>query len=413
VRRRPMMAALSGHSTTGQESLQSTKTVVPPTCGDVAHRKLTELDALRGLAAIIVFSGHFCEGLVPAVTASINGTLLFVALNGPAAVIVFFVLSGFVLTLRPLHARRWIPLVVLALKRWPRLAGPVAMAGLLYSVAAMIGAFPRPEILATVPLPHAPAYLFWGQAQHNEQLGKVLHEAMLGTFLSESAQHNGVLWTMHWEFLGSFLAVGLAAIVMLKLPIALRAAIFATLWAAAATFSPWLVAFPLGVIGAVLHGTFGTRIRITNWLATGMLLCGAMLLSWDIRVQAGIWAWTGVLTTSSRFLLWVAAESVAAGLCMAVALYNPAARRWLSSPLGSLSGRVSFSFYLVHLLVLCSFSSWLYIWVVPMGPGVWAGMGLFCASIAASFVLAILLMIFDQWWIRVLGRTIRPITLPS
>jgi peptidoglycan/LPS O-acetylase OafA/YrhL len=371
--------------------------------------KLTELDALRGIAAFVVFSGHFCEGLVPSVTASVNGTPAFTALNGPAAVIVFFVLSGFVLTLRPMQARRWGRFIVLALKRWPRLAGPVVVAGLIYSLAAVIGAFPRPELLAGMTPPHAPPYLFWGQAQHNENVGEVLWEALAGTFLSESARHNGVLWTMHWEFLGSFLAFGAAGIVLLKLPMAIRTAVFAALWTAAAVFSPWLIAFPAGVLFAALHGTYGTRIRIGNWPAVGMVLCALALLSWDIRVQAGIWAWTGSVAFPLRFPLWMSAETVAACLCMAAALYNPASRRRLASPLGHFAGRISFSFYLLHLLVLCSFSSWLYILILPANPGAWANIGLFVVSVAASLVLAMPLMVFDQWWISVLNHVARAV----
>jgi peptidoglycan/LPS O-acetylase OafA/YrhL len=375
---------------------------------DTGHDKLKELDALRGIGAVMVFSGHFCEGLVPAVTTSLNGTLLFTALNGPAAVIVFFVLSGFVLTLRPLQARRWSPFAVLALKRWPRLAGPVAVAGLAYSLAAVIGAFPRPAFLAPMLPPHAPAYLFWGQAQHNENVGDVLQEALVGTFLHESARHNGVLWTMHWEFLGSFLAAGVAVIALLRLPLLIRTALFTALWAAAATFSPWLIAFPAGVLCAILHGAYGTRIRIANWLAVGMLLSAFALLSWDIRAQAGIWTWTGSFAFSLRFQMWIVTETVAACLCIAVALYNPTSQRWLASPPGRFAGKISFSFYLVHLLVLCSFSSWLYILILPAGA--WTGVGLFVVSIAASLILATPLMLFDQWWIRMLNRAVaRPI----
>jgi peptidoglycan/LPS O-acetylase OafA/YrhL len=371
--------------------------------------KLTELDAVRGIAAFVVFFGHFCEGLVPAVTAAVNGTLAFTAMNGPAAVIVFFVLSGFVLTLRPLRARRWRPFVVLALKRWPRLAGPVVVAGLLYSLAAVIGAFPRPESLVGMIPPHSPPYLFWGQAQHSENLGDVLSEALAGTFLSGSARHNGVLWTMHWEFLGSFLAFSSAGIVLLRLPVVIRVGLFATLWAAAAAVSPWLIAFPAGVLFAALHGTYAMRIRIANWLAVAMVLCAFALLSWDIRVQSGIWAWTGGLAFSVRFSVWICAETVAACLCMAVALYNPASRRRLASPLGRFVGGISFSFYLVHLLVLCSFSSWVTILILSANPGVAADIGLFVVSVAASLVLATPLMIFDQWWISVLNRAARAV----
>jgi len=87
-----------------------------------------------------------------------------------------------------------------------------------------------------------------------------------------------------------------------------------------------LIAFPAGVLFAALHGAHGTRIRIGNWPAVGMVLCALALLSWDIRVQAGIWAWTGGLEFPLRFPLWISAETFAACLCMAVALYNPASK---------------------------------------------------------------------------------------
>ncbi len=372
------------------------------------HDKLTELDALRGIAAVIVFNGHFCEGLLPAVTIALNGTPLFTTLNGPAAVIVFFGLSGFVLTLRPLRARRFRPFAVLALKRWPRLAGPVVVAGLAYSLAALAGAFPRPELLAATP-PNAPAYLFWGQAQHNENVGDVLREALAGTFLHESAQHNGVLWTMHWEFLGSFLAFGVAAITLLRLPLPFRAALFTAAWAAAASISPWLIAFPAGVLFAALHATYGSRIRIANWHSVGMLLCAFLLLSWDIRTLAGIWTWTGSLAFSTRFQMWIVTETIAASLCVAVVLYNPAIRRRLTNPVGHFAGQISFAFYLIHLLVLCSLSSWLYILILPASA--LSCMALFAVSLAASLTLAVPLMRVDQWWIRLLNGAVAYVIL--
>lgn len=379
----------------------------------VGSRHLTELDALRGIAAFIVFMGHFCEGLVPVVTASINGTILFVALNGPAAVIVFFVLSGFVLTLRPLQTGRVGLLMMLTLKRWPRLAGPVAVAGLGYSLAAVLGFYPRAEVASTMALPpHVPAYLFWGQAQHNERLGEVMHEALIGTFLHEAAQHNGVLWTMHWEFLGSFLAISLAVVMLLKLPVVIRAAIFVALWSTATFYSPWLIAFPVGVIVAIVHNLIGRRICVGNIYAIMMLLCGAVIMSWDIRTQVGIWAWTGRLAFQPRFFLWITGQAIAAVLWMTVALYNPTIRRWLSSPLGAFSGRLSFSFYLVHLLVLCSLSAWLYILVSPTGPGVWSGIMLFLVSAIATLGLAVPLMMFDRCWISILEYLTTAISLP-
>jgi peptidoglycan/LPS O-acetylase OafA/YrhL len=42
-------------------------------------------------------------------------------------------------------------------------------------------------------------------------------------------------------------------------------------------------------------------------------------------------------------------------------LLNRNLQRWLSASLSQWLGKVSFSLYLVHIIVICSFSSWLYL----------------------------------------------------
>ena len=153
------------------------------------------------------------------------------------------------------------------------------MAGLAYWLAASLGAFPTPDQIAAAP-PHPPPYLFWGATLHDERLDEVCVRRWSVPFLRGSALHNAVLWTMHWEFLGSFLTLGLAAVVLLPLPAAVRVGVFAGLWWTAAAHSPWLIAFPIGVVGAVLHRSFAARIRIPNGFALVMALAGAVLLSW-------------------------------------------------------------------------------------------------------------------------------------
>ncbi len=365
--------------------------------------KLVELDALRGIAAMMVFVGHFCYGIAPSSVPHLAGTPFYVVLNGPAAVIVFFVLSGFVLTLRPLRRARFAPLGALLLKRWPRLAGPVVVAGLAYALAGLLGLYPRPDHLAAA-VAHPPPYLFWGQAQQNEHVGEVLHEAVLGTFLDGTAQHNAALWTMHWELLGSFLAAGLAALLLLPVPRTIRVALFAAAWLGAGLYSPWLLPFPLGVAGAALHDARNTRPRIPGALAIAMVLGGAVLLAWNVNDTHGIWAWTTRFAWSRHPWTWFGTQSLGAAAWMAVALYNPTARSWLAGRLGALAGRLSFPFYLTHLLVLTSFTCWAYIAAVPGGATPWSTAALFVATLGVTVVLATPLMWFDQWWIRVLGR---------
>jgi peptidoglycan/LPS O-acetylase OafA/YrhL len=186
-----------------------------------------------------------------------------------------------------------------------------------------------------------------------------------------------------------------------KLP---RTLLFAALWAAAAYTSPWLVVFPVGVAGAILHRAVGARLLIPGRLAVVMVLCGLLLLSWDLRTNAGMWAWSKSLSFDPRLWTWLAAQAAGASLLMAVLLYNPGARRILSGRLGALTGRLSFPFYLVHLQVLCTFGVWLYLLHLPGTPTIWFNIALFLAVATAALLVATPLMLFDQWWIRTLSR---------
>src|SRR6476660_5723747 len=70
--------------------------------------KLVQLEALRGLAAFIVVAWHFLWAFDPArigivdgfdPRATMLGSVSFASIDGPAAVTLFFVLSGYVLPL--------------------------------------------------------------------------------------------------------------------------------------------------------------------------------------------------------------------------------------------------------------------------------------------------------------------------
>src|SRR4051812_17451513 len=82
------------------------------------------LEALRGIAALIVAFTHFSE-VFPSTRFAEPGSVLAIFFNGRAAVIFFFVLSGFVLTHKYFEMRDPRLLAMGAIKRLPRLAGPI------------------------------------------------------------------------------------------------------------------------------------------------------------------------------------------------------------------------------------------------------------------------------------------------
>ena len=111
----------------------------------ISHERLPSLDALRGMASLVVVVSH-CYLLIPearraTLDASWASYLLLPLYNGSAAVVVFFVLSGFVLSLPSWRGsvpsyprfvvrrfcRIYLPFaasILLALALW-RLTGPV------------------------------------------------------------------------------------------------------------------------------------------------------------------------------------------------------------------------------------------------------------------------------------------------
>ena len=87
----------------------------------------------RGVAALVVVIWHVCKGFFPhSIDSQISGqswqgSPLFVFMNGRAAVTLFFVLSGYVLSRRYFESGDNRILLKGAVKRWPRLMGPVLL----------------------------------------------------------------------------------------------------------------------------------------------------------------------------------------------------------------------------------------------------------------------------------------------
>ncbi len=254
-------------------------------------RKLTELDAVRGIAAVVVFNLHFLGGVRGDVLARLSATPLYAAANGGAAVLLFFVLSGFVLTLAPLRAGRLRRLAGPAIRRYPRLAGPVVLTALLSVGLARYGGFPGVGWIGTRTGKLFPLDLFWGSQMNNGAIWPVLREAAFGTFFTGTSDHNPVLWTMKWELLGSVLAFALALVLLLPLPRAVRMAGAGLLAGAAAWHSIWLIAFPIGVAGALAHLRHGHAMRIPPLAAAVLFCAAAYVMSWNIEHAAGAWRW--------------------------------------------------------------------------------------------------------------------------
>lgn len=380
-------------------------------------RKLIPLEGLRGIAAAIVVLYHLVLAFTPkgvgAVPHGYGALDLFTQfilgmLNGGAAVAVFFVLSGFILSLPFARDRRASRVLVALLKRWPRLACLTVIACLFaflliswsghdYKAAAhVIGA----QWLATHGnAPIKPEHLTWEEA---------LREGLVNVFTRGEVKFDSPLWTMRIELFGSF-AIFLAAPVLFAIGSwAVRLGLVALVVYMSGTGYPftYLADFLAGTVLAMLHAE-GRLPRLGNKAACALGLLGLYLFSFTYEQALLIHAPLKLfLSATYCHYVWDAG----AVLMIIVLLGNPAASRAFSGRWAAWLGLLSFPIYLLHGPILLSAGS-----VAFMdGVGTLGMAGAALAAAAFSILLTLLCAVplawVDQLWTRLLSRLTRPFT---
>ncbi|WP_082675614.1 acyltransferase family protein [Aureimonas ureilytica] len=376
-----------------------------------ARGKLAELEALRGIAALIVLVHHTMLAFTPRLHGltypgqaySLSRTPAFALVNGSAAVVVFFVLSGYVLSLGVLRTGRAQLAATSALKRWPRLAGPVMLTNLMAGLVMALGGFSNQAVAPLVPSIWLGWFYTWPSAGLREIPDSLWEGAT--TFFTGHAAYNSSLWTMFYEFADSLLVLG-AALLMVRLE-RLRWVGLVSIGCAAFCISPWLTPFLVG-----LGLAWRDRTKREDWGSGRILLAvSAILLLAGYHENVvggrpeGFYAALAPVAEWDALRLRVVLHTIAA--CLALLLFRRSAglRRAMSGRLGRGLGFLSFGIYLCQVLIICSVSSLTF--------EATAGAGRF-VQIAATFgvtmlgtvVLAVPVAVFDRWWTGWVGRVI-------
>lgn len=334
------------------------------------ERTIIALDAMRGLAAIVVALGHFFFGFAPEFhglqyqsTTGVGaaGTPMFAIFNGSAAVVFFFVLSGFVLSLKPLQTGSYRSLGRSALKRWPRLAGPVFISCVIAAALGMLMLYRNHEAAALTGSHWLDIFNFRFEGRE-PNIADAIKEGALLTFVTGSNAYNAVLWTMWYEFLGSFIVFSLVAFLIPLRSVFYRGALLLAAWWIALSYSPFLSCFIVGIMIALFHIERGTETfantRQTRWISVCMI--ALVIIIWGYQGPYKFYEFVGAFfpdTATSKTSVY----TVSAIILMILGLYMPLVKNAFSNRSGTLLGQMSFPIYLIHLLVICSLSSWLYI----------------------------------------------------
>ncbi|MFT8431610.1 acyltransferase family protein [Acetobacter orientalis] len=369
------------------------------------NHRIDILEGLRGLAALVVFLYHWLLGFFPQFSGlwpdfpkeqAWLGRWGFFFINGSGAVVFFFVLSGFVLSRRVLLTYATETIGEAALKRWPRLAFPTCVACLISWVFFATGAYYYPSAALITHSPWLGGFAGAAGLPSQRLLTDAFMQGLWDTFFSGNAYYDSSMWTMHYEFIASFMIFGtcLLLVVYRNLPqwISVFPVLIITLLCS--SVSPWYPPFFLGLLIAFLLPERLKVSKVTRIILASLgLYCLGYFNSDGLRIHGYTIPFQYIDGVGSIFVI--------------SSCYDVQLKGWYQKSAQFL-GQLSFPFYLLHALFICSFGSWLFLTLKThhvVHPSFFSGVATLVVSILASlpFIKA------NTLWLKVLNNVMQPL----
>jgi peptidoglycan/LPS O-acetylase OafA/YrhL len=304
--------------------------------------RLHALDGLRGAAAVVVVAFHVVSfvKVPPRFDAIWQATPFGALVNGPAAVHLFFVLSGCVLALSLARDAGPAGVARFYVRRIFRIQPPYVAAVLLAWFASQwVVPVGNPARLAEIGIP-------WVRVPG----------ARLPLALAFPSMAFGLL-PVGWSL---FVEMAMSLLFPLLLLVARRTHVLVLLAVALALLVPidrrlsflvFTIDFALGIALLQQRERIARWLgRLPGWFAIVWMAIGLQLLQLPQMLGWQATRWNQLAQGGTpRPLL---AMALGSAVLVAGAMHLPAARRIFSTPLAGFYGRISYSLYLVHLTVL-------------------------------------------------------------
>lgn len=359
---------------------------------EIGKERVVFLDGIRGWASLMVLFSHLPVFFLANTVPGLKGWFFGFASDGNLAVFIFFVLSGFALSTGYIQTGKLSVLTSLALRRYLRLAIPILFSCLLAFALMQSGLFYN-TTAGTL------SQNSWTSGFYTFQTSLIscLQFALYDVFVryNGAVSFNPVLWTMSIELWGSFVVFSICALVMhLRTRGIILAAIIAYLYA---VNNIWYLPFVCGIAITLVHHRYNLRLDGTlKWIAP--LLIGLIVYYSASTMRGGIFGLPAV-PRNDLFNILAACGVVFLAACVA------SVRRFFECRLSKYLGSISFSLYLTHFMVICSFSSYLLIWLERFGLSREMSSAInFAASVPACILVAHLFRHIENFAIETARR---------
>lgn len=319
-----------------------------------SHNRFMELEGLRGVAAVAVVLFHLALMLYPSVAqTNMNGSPLFVFLYGTFSVMIFFVLSGFVLSIGFFQTKDTSIVKRLASKRYLRLMLPALASVLLAYILMRFGLDAQKSVAigmtnsgwlenAWVLIPD-----FWS----------AIYDGLVAAFMRPGGTpYNGVLWTMYYEFLGSFV-IFVILLVFGQSPYRWLVYLLTMLL----VFNTWFMPIILGMILADCYNKGYLDVLFKRTIVTlPVVIAGLFLGGYPLASKNTVYeSFTIPAFTPDQNLAFYL--TIGALLVVVAVLYSPVLSAIFRFPAISILGKYTYSLYLTHLPVIYTLGTALFV----------------------------------------------------
>ena len=295
--------------------------------------KLQYLEGLRGGAALIVVIHHYLLAFAPELESTfLEYTPLRLLYSGRTSVCIFFVLSGFVLSYKFFNTLDSRVLIAGAVKRYFRLLLPV-----IFSIILMCFLMKGNLVFSYAVYPLTASDWLQGHLAFEPSFSDALYQGFVSCFFLFEASYNSALWTMSWELYGSIIVFVLAFIIS-RIN---RWGIFLAAIACLALSKTYFPGFILGLLLSYAYVNY-KPVNLLNDIRwkNSLLLLAILMLSYD----------------RSKNCLFLGGA-----LLIYILLHSNRMQSFFSSKFFVWLGKVSFSMYTIHMVILCTLSSFVYL----------------------------------------------------
>lgn len=377
--------------------------------------RLIPLEAYRGIAAFIVLIHHFFLGFSPATTGllpnsrradSMIGEPYFAFFNGTGAVGFFFTLSGFVLCWSYFNREDQRKLLLAFLKRFPRLAGVVTLTTVLSWALYKLGLYHFDAAAKVSASPWLASFAFSGWSPNFQpSLVKASAQGLM-TFFNGDRLYNSNLWTMKPEFFGSMIVYMLASFIATVLGYRYRVYAVIILSLSALYYNQHIFPFVAGVF----LSSYLARKKVVIPTFISLLLIGVGLYLLGYMIPEKAYSWVSLLPARSAPFHEVCMHTLGALAIIFATMANRTVFDRLSGSFFRFLGQLSFPLYLVHVLVICSLSSWVYLEMTARSfDATTTLLVVFGVTAAGSVIASLPLSRFDDWWVSRVNAVARTV----